>query len=116
MNRIDISTPGRGEPIRSMHYTVPIDEQQTQNYWYICRKVKNDEERQAWEKVYYERLESAVRKVFAEDKAMTEAQGAVEKARSNERLLVVDRAVVQIRRLIIEAWQAQQPDAKAQAN
>ena len=115
MNKIAIVAPG-GEPIMSIRYTVPIDEQQTQNYWYICRKVKNDKERQEWEKAYYERLESGVRKIFAEDKAMTEGQGAVEKARSNERLLKVDRAVVRIRRLIIEAWQAQQPDAKAQAN
>jgi len=46
--------------------------------------------------------------VNAQDKKMTEAQGAVNKARSNEHLLPMDREVTHARRLIMKAWQAQE--------
>jgi len=108
MVKIVVLLPGGGEPVHILGHYVPIDDRQILLFELMCRKVKNDAERKEWDELWKGKMNYANSAVNAQDKKMTEAQGAVNKARSNEHLLPMDREVTHARRLIMKAWQAQE--------
>jgi len=108
MVKIVVLLPGGGEPVHILGHYVPVDDRQILLFELMCRKVKNDAEREEWDELWKEKMYHANRAVNAQDKKMTEAQGPVNKARSNEHLLPMDREVTLARRLIMKAWRAQE--------
>lgn len=108
MVKIIVTLPGGGEPMHVLGHYVPIDESQTLLFELLCRKVKNDEEREEWEKLWKEKAYHFNRAVNAQDREITSAQGSVKRARRNEHLLPSDREVGRARKLILKAWQAQE--------
>ena len=108
MVKVIVLLPGGGEPVHILGYYVPVDDHQLLLFELMCRKVHDDAEREEWNELWTENVYHFNQAVNAQDKIMTEAQGTVGRARSNEHLLPQDREVTHARRLILRAWRTQQ--------
>ena len=103
-----LNTPSPdGKGLIIVAYFVPIDDQHTQFYQHTSRKMENDAERPQWEELCVH-LDPVFRAIYAQDKAITEAQKNIERAWGNEHMVATDVGVMQVRRLILKAYQAQQ--------
>jgi nitrite reductase/ring-hydroxylating ferredoxin subunit len=109
-HRIDVGL-GREYPEGSMRlivYIVPINAERTLYYHHICAK-KTLLEKEAWEELFSAgSLQEGLRGVYREDVGITLGQRTTTRARSGEHMLPQDLMVIQVRRLILEAYQVQQ--------
>jgi len=96
-----------GKTMIVIGYMVPVDEQRTQFYQHTCFKIDEDVSREQWKAIYPE-VVPTLNAIYADDRAIVEAQGRVEKARASEALLPHDVMLVQARRLYLKALEAQQ--------
>lgn len=106
-----LNTPSPdGKGLIIVAYFVPIDDQHTQFYQHTSRKMENDAERPQWEELCVH-LDPIFRAIYAQDRAITEAQKNIERAWGNEHMVATDVGVMQVRRLILKAYEAQQANA-----
>ena len=101
-----LSPDGKGMVI--VAYFVPIDDQHTQFYQHTSRKMENDAERPQWEEMCVQQLAPMFRAIYAEDGAISESQKSIYHAWGDEHLIPTDVGVMQVRRLLLKAYEAQQ--------
>ena len=75
--------------------------------------MENDAERPQWEEMCVQQLAPMFKGIYAEDRAMTEALKNIERAWGDEHLIPTDVGVMQVRKLLLKAYQAQQAVAQS---
>ena len=56
MVKIVVLLPGGGEPVHILGHYVPVDDRQILLFELMCRKVKNDAEREEWDELWKEKM------------------------------------------------------------
>jgi len=109
-HRIDVGLGPEfeGLPMRLIVYIVPVDAERCVFFHHVCVKKDLISDPQEWEKIYTEMVATSLPQIYAQDVAVTRSQKTTALARSGERLMAQDSLSIQTRRLILEAWKAQQ--------
>jgi phenylpropionate dioxygenase-like ring-hydroxylating dioxygenase large terminal subunit len=106
LNKIPVPLPDGGEPMWSIHYHTPIDASTTMGYWYLCRRVCNDDERDRWRSMWETFVGPATERVYEQDGQICAAQvrrrGTAGAGRGEERWLPQDGGFLRARRLLVE--------------
>lgn len=106
-----VPAPGAA-PYTARLWQFPVDATRTLIQRYAVWPARTEAERERARRVFQDLTLPRLQKVSAEDAAIAEAQGELVSARSQEYLLTPDVDVVKVRRLIRDAFVAQQTEAK----
>lgn len=110
--KVWVPLPIGGNPVRVIQYELPIDEHCTVVNAWIGRQCP-EEEREATRGLLRELFWPMNKQVFDEDSWITSNQPDVEEAWANEHLLSFDVGPPRVRRLIRDAYEAQQREMAA---
>ncbi|MGQ0804387.1 MAG: Rieske 2Fe-2S domain-containing protein [Actinomycetota bacterium] len=106
--KVWVPTPVGGHPVRSIQYEMALDEHTTYCVFFIGRKTNSDEEREPTRQLLETFVWETFSQVFREDSWVTSNQGELEACLTNESLLSTDAGPLRVRKMIHDAYGAQQ--------
>jgi phenylpropionate dioxygenase-like ring-hydroxylating dioxygenase large terminal subunit len=92
------------EPYVARLWQFPADERRTVVQRFVVQRVKNDQERERWEKLYHEVVRPRLEGISREDAMIAASQGDLRASRENEHLFEPDRSMYEVRLRIKEAF------------
>jgi phenylpropionate dioxygenase-like ring-hydroxylating dioxygenase large terminal subunit len=95
------------DPYVARLWQFPADERRTVVQRFVVQRVKNDQERERWEKLYHEVVRPRLEGISREDAMIAASQGDLRTSRANEHLFEPDRSMYEVRLRIKEAFMLQ---------
>ncbi|MGH9025601.1 MAG: Rieske 2Fe-2S domain-containing protein [Acidimicrobiia bacterium] len=112
--KVWVPTPVGGHPVRSIQYEMALDADRTYCVFFIGRKTDNDEEREPTRELLESLVWETFSTVFREDSWVTHNQGDVDECLSGEHLLSTDAGPLRVRKMLRDAYEAQQQQSTRQ--
>jgi phenylpropionate dioxygenase-like ring-hydroxylating dioxygenase large terminal subunit len=104
---LPISPAPNVQPYVARVYQFAIDASHTQTSRWVAMRARNEPERERCIKLWNEVVGPRQRQVMKEDQDICETLGDIFEARANEFLFTVDRDVIEVRKMMADAWNAQ---------
>ena len=95
------------EPYVARLWQFPLDARRTWIVRYTCQRVRSEEDRERWTRLFHEVVSPRLLGVSAEDATIAAAQGDLIAARSREHLFAADRDMLKVRLQLKRAFLAQ---------
>jgi hypothetical protein len=106
--KVWVPVPDGGHLVRSIQYEMPIDADETYVLLFIGRKVDSDDQRAGTRELLSTFCWDTFSIVFGEDSWIVENQVDVDEAFEHEHPLPTDTGPLRLRRILAEAYEAQQ--------
>lgn len=108
LGRLWVPVPGGGPLLRVLQWMYPIDRDHTYVLVWHGRQCANEMERQMWHMMWNKVIWPNAYEVFEQDNQIVTSQGDVRQAWAEEYLVPSDAGVVLVRKVILDAYNAQQ--------
>lgn len=104
---LPISPAPNVQPYVARVYQFAIDASHTQTSRWVAMRARGEQERERCIKLWNDAIGPRQRQVMKEDQDICETLGDIFEARANEFLFTVDRDVIEVRKMMADAWRAQ---------
>lgn len=104
---LPISPAPNVQPYVARVYQFAIDVSHTQTSRWVAMRARDEQERKRCINLWNDVVGPRQRQVMKEDQDICETLGDIFEARANEFLFTVDRDVIEVRKMMADAWNAQ---------